>query len=89
MEGSLEVARKHDLVRVEASSQNLLTDLCMIYDRPGAEEHALAGLAVARRQGARAREVDMLGNLDVRADARRALGRGLPARGGGSGIHRR
>ena len=63
LEGSLEVARKHDLFQVESGSQNLLTDLCMIYDRPGAEEHALAGLAVARRQGARGREVDMVGNL--------------------------
>ena len=63
LEGSLEVARKHDLVQVESISQNLLTDLFMIYDRPGAEEHALAGLAVARRQGARGREADMVGNL--------------------------
>ena len=62
-EGSLEVARRHDLVQVEARSQNLLTDLCMIYDRPGAEEHALAGLAIARRQGARSGEVNTVGNL--------------------------
>ena len=64
MEGSLEFARKHDLVGVETASQNMLTDLYMTYDRPGAEEHAHAGLAVARRQGARAREVAVLGNLE-------------------------
>jgi len=63
LEGSLEIARKHGLVQVESAAQNLLTDLCMIYDRPGAEEHALAGLALARRQGARGREADMVGNL--------------------------
>jgi class 3 adenylate cyclase/tetratricopeptide (TPR) repeat protein len=63
LEGSLETAREHGLVQVESAAQNLLTDLCMIYDRPGAEEHALAGLALARRQGARGREADMVGNL--------------------------
>ena len=63
LEGSLEVARRHDLADVEARSQNLLTDLCMTYDRPGAEEHTLAGLAIARRRGARAKEVDTVGNL--------------------------
>jgi tetratricopeptide (TPR) repeat protein len=63
LEGSLETARKNGLVQVESAAQNLLTDLCMIYDRPGAEEHALAGLALARRQGARGREADMVGNL--------------------------
>ena len=62
-EGSLEVARKHDLIRVEARSQNLLTDLCMMYDRPGAEEHALAGLVIARRRGARGGEADTMSNL--------------------------
>lgn len=62
-EASLEVARKHGLVQVEARSQNLLTDLCMIYDRRGAEEHALSGLALARRQGARSGEVNTVGNL--------------------------
>jgi class 3 adenylate cyclase/tetratricopeptide (TPR) repeat protein len=63
LEGSLQTAREHGLVDVESGSRNLLTDLCMMYDRPGAEEHALAGLAIARRQGARAREADMVGNL--------------------------
>ncbi|MGA2802905.1 MAG: adenylate/guanylate cyclase domain-containing protein [Acidimicrobiales bacterium] len=63
LEGSLATARKNGLVQVESAAQNLLTDLCMIYDRPGAEEHALAGLALARRQGARGREADMVGNL--------------------------
>ncbi len=63
LEGSLETGRKNGLVQVESAAQNLLTDLCMIYDRPGAEEHALAGLALARRQGARGREADMVGNL--------------------------
>jgi class 3 adenylate cyclase/tetratricopeptide (TPR) repeat protein len=63
LEGSLQTAREHGLVDVESGSRNLLTDLCMMYDRPGAEEHALAGLAIARRHGARARESDMVGNL--------------------------
>jgi class 3 adenylate cyclase/tetratricopeptide (TPR) repeat protein len=63
LEGSLQTAREHGLVDVESGSRNLLTDLCMMYDRPGAEEHALAGLAIARRQGARTREADVVANL--------------------------
>ena len=63
LEASLEVARKHGLVQVESRVQNLLTDLYMIYDRPGAEGHALAGLALARRQGARRNEANMVANL--------------------------
>ena len=51
LEGSLETARRNGLVQVESSAQNLLTDLCMIYDRPGAEEHALAGLATRPAPG--------------------------------------
>jgi len=63
LQGSLEVSRQHGLSDVEGTVENLLADLCMIYDLPGAEEHCRAGLALARRRGARAREASTVGNL--------------------------
>jgi class 3 adenylate cyclase/tetratricopeptide (TPR) repeat protein len=63
MEASLETARANGLVRVEMGTENLITDLWMCFDRPGAEEHCLAGLALARRRGARGAEMSLTGNL--------------------------
>jgi class 3 adenylate cyclase/tetratricopeptide (TPR) repeat protein len=63
MEASLTTARDNGLVRVEMGTENLITDIWMCFDRPGAEEHCLAGLALARRRGARGAEMSLTGNL--------------------------
>ena len=63
VEASLETARRNGLVRVEMGTENLITDLYMCFDRPGAEEHCLAGLALARRRGARGVEMTLTNNL--------------------------
>lgn len=63
MDASLEAARRCGATRVEMGTENLIADMCMIYDRPGAEEHCLAGLALARRRGARAAELNVTNNL--------------------------
>jgi class 3 adenylate cyclase/tetratricopeptide (TPR) repeat protein len=63
MSASLEAAQRDGLVRVEMATQNLLTDLLMCFDRPGAEEHCLAGLVLARRRGARGAEATLTSNL--------------------------
>jgi class 3 adenylate cyclase/tetratricopeptide (TPR) repeat protein len=63
MEAGLQTARDNGLVRVEMGTENLITDLWMCFDRPGAEEHCLAGLALARRRGARGEELSLTNNL--------------------------
>jgi hypothetical protein len=63
LEGGLEAARASGLLRPELTARNLATDLYMIYDLPGAEEHALAGMELARRYGARASVISQAGNL--------------------------
>jgi class 3 adenylate cyclase/tetratricopeptide (TPR) repeat protein len=63
MEASLKTARDNGLVRVEMGTENLIADIWMCFDRPGAEEHCLAGLALARRRGARGAEMSLTSNL--------------------------
>jgi len=62
-EGSLSVARRNGLTRVEMIAENNLAYLCMIYDLPGAEEHIGAALALTRRWGARPLEASAAANL--------------------------
>jgi len=62
-EGSISVARQHGLTRIEISAEGSLADLCMTRDLPGAEEHCQAGLALARRWGARQGEAFAASNL--------------------------
>jgi len=45
------------------SGEANLADVCMIRDLPGAEEHATAALALARRQGRRGSEANAASNL--------------------------
>jgi Flp pilus assembly protein TadD len=59
-EGSLDIARRHGLTRIEMNGEGNLGDLCMTRDLPGAEEHCQAVLALARRWGARAAEASNL-----------------------------
>jgi class 3 adenylate cyclase/tetratricopeptide (TPR) repeat protein len=63
LEASLEVARLNGFTRVEIGVENFLADLCMTRDLPGAEEHAAAGLALARRWGSRVQEANTACNL--------------------------
>jgi len=63
LEGSLDVARLNGLTRVEIGIENFLADLCMTRDLADAEEHAAAGLALARRWGSRAQEANTAVNL--------------------------
>jgi hypothetical protein len=63
MNASLEAARRCGATRVEMGTENLIADMCMIYDLPGAEAHCLAGLVLARRRGARAAELNVTNNF--------------------------
>jgi tetratricopeptide (TPR) repeat protein len=53
---SAEIARQGGVVGMEIAVEANLADFCMIRDLPGAEEHATAALALARRQGHRGKE---------------------------------
>ena len=57
------VARREGLPRRELTAESNLADLCMTHDLPGAEEHAEAALALARRWGLRANEAVAANNL--------------------------
>ncbi len=52
-EGAISLARRHGITRGELLAEANLADDCMIYDLPGAEDHARAALAAARRRGRR------------------------------------
>ena len=62
-DAALAVARRHGVEPLEMSAEGNLADLCMTCDLPGAEEHCLAGLALARRRGARFHETFAAHNL--------------------------
>ena len=62
-EGEVSVARLHGLTRAELVAELNLADLCMTRDLPGAEEHARAALALARRWGLRGHEAVVASNL--------------------------
>jgi class 3 adenylate cyclase/tetratricopeptide (TPR) repeat protein len=62
-EGTAAVARANGLTRPEMTAENNLADLCMTRDLPGAEEHAGAALALARRAGRREDEAWAAANL--------------------------
>jgi class 3 adenylate cyclase/tetratricopeptide (TPR) repeat protein len=57
------VARRHGISRSEMVAESNLADLGMTRDLPGAEEHARASLALARRWGRRDVETIAGGNL--------------------------
>ena len=57
------VSRREGLPRRELTAESNLADLCMTHDLPGAEEHAEAALALARRWGLRANEAVAANNL--------------------------
>ncbi len=57
------VARRHGVTRSEMLAEANLADLEMTRDLPDAEEHARAGLAVARRRGLKGDEVWGVSNL--------------------------
>ncbi len=63
LERCVSVARRHGVPRTEWGAEGNLADLCMTRDLPGAEEHAKAALALARRWGLRANEAVAAGNL--------------------------
>ena len=60
---SIGVARRNGITRMEMIAEANLADLCMTRDRPEAEEHARAALALARRWGQRGTEAFAGGNL--------------------------
>jgi len=62
-EGAASMARLHGFTRNELVAEVNLADLCMTHDLPGAEEHARAALALARRWGLRANEATVASNL--------------------------
>ena len=62
-EGAVAVARRLGVTRVELRAEGNLADVLMTHDLPGAEEHCLAGLAIARRSGAREDEAFAASNL--------------------------
>ena len=62
-EGSIAVARRFGITRIESRAEGSLADLCMTRDLPGAEEHCRAGLELARRSGARTMEAFATSNL--------------------------
>ena len=53
---AIAVARRNGISRVEMRSESNLANLCVICDLPGAEDHAKAALALARRWGVRQSE---------------------------------
>ena len=57
------VSRREGLPRTELTAEVNLADLCMTHDLPGADEHAEAALALARRWGLRSHEAVAVGNL--------------------------
>jgi tetratricopeptide (TPR) repeat protein len=61
--GSIEVAKRYGITRVESRAEGSLGDLCMTRDLPEAEHHCQAGLDLARRSGARAMEAFATSNL--------------------------
>jgi ATP/maltotriose-dependent transcriptional regulator MalT len=60
---SRDVARLEGITRSEIDAEADLADLCMTRDLPGAEEHAKAALALARRWGQRDSEALVAVNL--------------------------
>ena len=62
-EGCAAVARSNGITRGELIAETNLADLCIVRDLPGAEEHAKAALALARRWGLRADEAIVANNL--------------------------
>ena len=62
-EASLSAARLHGIIRSEMSVEATLADHFMTRDLPGAQEHAEASLALARRYGVRGFEAGASGNL--------------------------
>ena len=62
-EGSIAVAQRYGITRIESRAEGSLADLCMTRDLPGAEAHCQAGLALARRSGAREMEAFVACNL--------------------------
>ena len=62
-EGSIAVAQRYGITRIESRAEGSLADLCMTRDLPGAEAHCQAGLALARRSGAREMEAFAACNL--------------------------
>jgi len=63
VEGIISVARRHGITRGEMQAESNLADQCMTHDLPGAEEHARAALALARRWGNRGSEGSAAANL--------------------------
>ncbi len=62
-ERCVSVAQRQGLPRIELTAEINLADFCMTHDLPGAEEHAEAALALARRWGLRANEAIAASNL--------------------------
>jgi tetratricopeptide (TPR) repeat protein len=62
-EASLSAARRYGMIRSEMSVEAMLADHLMTRDLPGAEDHARASLALARRYGLRGFEAGASGNL--------------------------
>jgi len=60
---SIAIARHHGIAQAEMRAEGNFADLCMTRDRPGAEDHAKAALALARRRGQRGTEAFVAGNL--------------------------
>ena len=87
-EQSVSVSRRHGITGREMRAEHNLADLCMTRDLPGAEEHATAAVALARRQGLRGLEAVAAGNLMYvlmmagRLDEERRLGTELLQAGG-------
>jgi tetratricopeptide (TPR) repeat protein len=85
---SVAVARRHGITRSEMLGEASLADFCMSRDLPGAEEHAEAALALARRWGLRRNEAfaasDLMYIVSIagRLEEARLLGTGLLKAGG-------
>ncbi|HXY45273.1 MAG TPA: adenylate/guanylate cyclase domain-containing protein [Acidimicrobiales bacterium] len=63
LEGMVSIARRHGATQSEMIAEGNLGDICMTRDLTGAEEHAEAALALARRWGHRASEALSASNL--------------------------
>jgi len=60
---AVSVSRRFGITQSEMVAESNLADLCMTRDLPGAEEHAKAAMALARRWGRRRNEASAAGNL--------------------------
>jgi class 3 adenylate cyclase/tetratricopeptide (TPR) repeat protein len=60
---AISVARLYGITEREMIAEGNLAEICMTYDLPGAEEHAKAALALARRRGLREQEAWAAGRL--------------------------